>query len=92
MSKNGERVTQAAIIGFIITAATPAFPLLAWPLLIFDKLFPPDCSPEALFCPWSAAALLVALASELLIYSLLTYLVLRQRVFYFKRTGYIGKV
>jgi hypothetical protein len=92
LSKNSERAGQAFIIGVFLTACTFIFPYLAWPMLIFDKLFPPDCPPEALLCLWSDTAIAAAFASELLIYSLLPYLLLRRRVIYLKRTSYIGKV
>lgn len=92
MSKNSERAGQAFIIGVFLTACTFVLPYLAWSMFIFDKLFPPDCPPEALLCFWSGTAIAATLASEILIYSLLTYLLLRRRVIYLKRTSYIGKV
>ena len=79
--------------GVLVTMCTPVIPLLAWPLFIFAGLFPPDCGgdPEA-FCFVSDAALFAAFATELLVYSLLSHLVLRGRLFSLKRASYIGKL
>jgi hypothetical protein len=92
MGKNTERASQAFIIGVIITAATFVLPILAWPLLIFDNLFPPDCPPDAMIYLWSDRAIVATLASELILYTLLPYFILGQRIIYFKRASYIGKV
>lgn len=92
MGKNTERAGQAFIIGILFTAVTFVLPILAWPLLIFDKLFPPDCPPEAMFCLWSDKAIVATLASELIIYTLLPYVILGQRIINLERVSYIGKV
>jgi hypothetical protein len=92
MSKKMERPLQSLAGGLIITLSSPIFGLPAWPLLIFDRLFPPECTPEELACLFSGKAILATLVSEVLIYSLLTYLVLRWKLIYIKRTSYIGDV
>ncbi|MDT5123859.1 MAG: hypothetical protein QOC96_3341 [Acidobacteriota bacterium] len=92
MRENNGRAAQAFIIGGIITSCTLIFPALGWPMLIFNKLFPPDCPPEAFLCLWSDTAIFATLISEFFIYSLFTYLVLRRQVIFLKRTSCIGKV
>ena len=92
MSKNAELSLRSLAGGILVTLVTPLFPLLAWPLLVFDPLFPPECEPEAVICLFSGEALFAALVSEILVYSLLSYLVLRWRLISLKRTSYIGDV
>jgi hypothetical protein len=92
MDKNTELSLRSLAGGILVTLVTPFFPLLAWPLLVFDPLFPPECDPEAVICLFSGKALFAALLSEILVYSLLTYLVLRWRLMYLRRTSYIGDV
>jgi hypothetical protein len=90
MSKNISLRSLAG--GILITLLTPFLPLLAWPMLLFDPLFPPDCGPEASACLFSYKALFATLVSEILVYSLFTYLILKLRLIYIKRTSYIGDV
>ena len=76
--------------GFGITLLSPVIHLLAWPMLIFDRLFPPRCEPEILICMFSGEALIATLLSQLVIYSLIIYAVLKLRLVYLKRVEYIG--
>jgi hypothetical protein len=92
MSKNTELSLRALAGGILITLITPFIPLLAWPMLIFDPLFPPECEPEVLVCLFSGKALFATLVSEVLVYSLVSYLVLKWRLIYLKRVSYIGDV
>jgi hypothetical protein len=92
MGRNSERLIKSLAGGVIATLFSVLFPLLAWPLLIFDPLFPPQCPPEALLCLWSDEALAATLATEVLIYSLLTYLVLKLNLLRLERASYVGKV
>jgi hypothetical protein len=92
MDKNAERALQSIAGGLIITLLSPILGFLAWPLWIFNRLFPPDCEPNALFCLFSDKAILATLVTEVLIYSLLTYLALRWKLIYIKRTSYTGDV
>ncbi len=92
MSKNIERSIESLIGGSLIMLCTPVLLFLAWPMLIFDKLFPDECPPEALFCLWSDKALVATLLTEVLIYSLVTYLILKLDLVYLRRASYIGKV
>lgn len=92
MSKKDERIVQSIAGGLIVTILTPILGFLAWPMLIFEKLFPDECPPEALICLWSDKAIIATLVTEFLIYSLLAYLVLKWRLISIKRTSYIGDV
>ena len=92
MSKKGEDIIKSIVGGLIVTTLSPVFGFLAWPMFVFEKLFPEDCPPEALICFWSDKAIIATLATEVLIYSLLIYLVLRLGLFHLEKVSYIGKV
>ena len=92
MSKNDGRIMKSIAGGLIATILTPVLGFLAWPMFIFERLFPDDCPPEALICLWSDKAIFATLATEVLIYSLLTYLMLKLDMFHLERTSYVGKV
>ena len=81
---------QAILGGFIISLLSSVIPALAWPMLIFDPLFPPECGPELLVCMFSGKALIATLLSQLIIYTLLIYAVLRMRQVYLRRVKYLG--
>lgn len=93
MRKSNGQISQSIVGGVLITFfGTPVLPFLAFPMLIFDPLFPPECHPEAFICLFSGKALLATLASEVLIYSLLIYFALRLGLIYLKKASYIGNV
>lgn len=92
MSNKDERILQSLAGGVLLTLVTALLPMLAWPMLIFDKLFPDDCPPEALICLWSDKTIVATLATELVLYTLLTYLILRLGLLTIKRTSYTGDV
>ena len=85
-----KHLLQSVLGGFIITLLSPVIHILAWPMLIFDPLFPPKCEPEILICMFSGEALIATLLSQLIIYSLLIYAVLRLRLVYLRRVEYMG--
>ena len=92
MSKNIALSLRSLAGGILITLLTPFLPVLAWPMLIFDPLFPPVCGPEASACLFSGKAIFATFASEVLVYSFLTFFILKLRLVYLKRTSYIGDV
>jgi hypothetical protein len=85
-----KHLLQSALGGFIITLLSSVLPLLAWPVFIFDPLFPPECGPEVAICMFSGKALAAAALSQLIIYTLLSYAVLRLRLICLRRVEYTG--
>jgi hypothetical protein len=86
MNKNTALLLRSLAGGVLITILTPFLPVLAWPMLMFDPLFPPRCQPGTSGCLFSGEALVATAVSEVLVYSLLTYLILKWRLTYLKRT------
>jgi hypothetical protein len=91
MSEKDERIRQSLAGGVLLTLCTLLLPILAWPILIFDKLFPDECPPEALIC-LSVKAIVATLVTEFILYTFLTYHALRLGLLTIKRTSYIGDV
>lgn len=85
-----KRLPQSVLGGFIITLLSSVLHPLAWPMLIFDPLFPPECGPEVTICLFSGKALVATVLSELVVYTLLIYAVLRLRLVRLRRAKYAG--
>lgn len=90
--EKAKHLGQAIIGGLIAMLLSPVLGFLAWPMIIFDPLFPPDCPPETFICFWSEKAIIATLVTEFIIYTLIIYLILRLGLIHLKRTSYIGKV
>jgi hypothetical protein len=89
LNKNTALSLRSLAGGVLITVLTPFLPFLAWPMLMFDPLFPPQCAPGTPNCLFSGKALFATALGEILIYSLLTYLILKWRLRYLRKTSYL---
>lgn len=87
-----KRLGHSLLGGLLATLFSIVVPIFAWPLVLFDRLFPANCVSDVPIVCISGSAIAATLISEFTIYSMLTYVVLRWHLVYLKPVSYIGNV
>jgi hypothetical protein len=87
-----KRLKHSLLGGFLVTLCSILIPVFAWPIVLFDRVFPANCVSDVPIICISGSAIIATVISEFTIYSLLTYVILRWHLVYLKPVSYIGNV